>query len=523
MTTQRTSSSGSTLKGIVVEVIDLIDDDELSQNALKEELVADDLVHVEEGVDESSEDEDSGGEYWESDSLIEDALAGLGSGPENDPTIDACTPAESRAFVARLREVGDEQFITETVEAGTITAKKLLTAFGVRPPPFLEGSHDDAYCPLLGYAIQRELRKRAKLPQFNTIDDAVRLLQTSRNIIVLTGAGISTSLGIPDFRSKGTGLYSKLKHLGLSDPQEVFDINMFREDPSIFYSVAKDILPSTRRYTPTHAFIRLLQDKGKLLTNYTQNIDNLEGHAGILPEKLIQCHGSFGTATCQTCAHKVNGDEIFADIKAGRIPKCKLCSRRSKICLQRPGMKRKRSSNRNNSRTHSKSSRKREEYEDSTDDEDDDNNFPGTTPTDGVMKPDITFFGEDLPEKFHDRITKHDKDVVDLVIVIGTSLKVAPVSEVVPFLDADVPQLYVSREACAHVNFDIDLFGDCDVVVAELCRRAGWGLEHEMIPKGQIVHADLEEGYESRWRFTEHRREAEISLKDEPDQRKGRG
>jgi len=176
---------------------------------------------------------------------------------------------------------------------------------------------------------------------------------------------ISTSLGIPDFRSKNTGLYSQLAYLGLSDPQEVFDINLFRDDPSIFYSVAKDILPTTNRFSPTHAFIRLLQDKDKLLTNFTQNIDNLEGYAGISAEKLIQCHGSFATASCQACKYKVKGEEIYKELKAGKVAYCGRCIRR----LQRPehpvGMKRKRSSN---GKSHSKP-RRRGDYDDNSSEE----------------------------------------------------------------------------------------------------------------------------------------------------------
>ena len=154
-----------------------------------------------------------------------------------------------------------------------------------------------------------------------------------------------------------------MEHLGLSDPQEVFDIELFREDPSIFYSVAKDILPSTNRFSPTHAFINLLQEKGKLLTNFTQNIDNLEGHAGILPEKLIQCHGSFATASCMECGYKVKGEEIYKDLKAGRIAHCDRCIRQ--LRQARPaGLKRKRSSNGTSS-----SKRRKNDYEDSSDSE----------------------------------------------------------------------------------------------------------------------------------------------------------
>ena len=401
---------------------------------------------------------------------------------------DGCTIDESLALRKRLRQVGPDEFISETIDARKFTAKRLCTAFGIRPPSFLDGEPDEAYYSLLGLGISRELAKRVKLPQYNTIEDAVSLLKESKNIIVLTGAGISTSLGIPDFRSKDTGLYSQLQHLGLSDPQEVFDISLFREDPSIFYSVAKDILPATQKFSPTHAFIRLLQDKGKLLTNFTQNIDNLEGHAGILREKLIQCHGSFASASCVECKYKVDGEEIYKDLKAGRVARCDRCIRT--LRQSKPGgIKRKRSNAALLGR------KRRQEYEDSSDEEDFD------IAVAGVMKPDITFFGEDLPATFHNRLANHDRDLVDLVLVIGTSLKVAPVSEVVGFLPPGIPQMYISREPCSHVDFDVDMLGNCDTVVAELCRRAGWELEHEMIPQNMDVEVMLHEGYESRFSF----------------------
>jgi NAD-dependent histone deacetylase SIR2 len=380
------------------------------------------------------------------------------------------------------------------VEAGTITAKKLLTAFGIRAPPFLDGSPDDAYYGLLSLAISRELSKRIKLPHYNTVDDAVELIRKSRNIIVLTGAGISTSLGIPDFRSKDTGLYSKLASLGLpiNDPQEVFSLDLFKEDPSVFFLVAKDILPEIDRYTPTHKFIYLLQQRGKLLTNYSQNIDNIESVAGILPEKLIQCHGSFATATCWKCKYQVPGETIFPDIRAERIPRCDRCTAR----LRAPGStKRKRSQNGQD--------KKRRRY-DGADSSDDDYDIEDA----GIMKPDITFFGEQLPDRFSDRLTNHDKHLVDLVIVIGTSLKVAPVSEVIPYLPAHIPQMYISRTPVSHVNFDVDMLGDCDVVVTELCRRLGWELDHEMVPKDQRIEVKLQDGFTSRHLFTAVKDEA---------------
>lgn len=416
---------------------------------------------------------------------------------DNPADPEACTPEQAIQFRQLLRAVGPEVFCKRTVDAGVITAKRLLTAFGIRPPAFLEGAADDSYYGLLSLAMTRELSKRAKLTKYNTIDDAVHLLKEAKNIIVLTGAGISTSLGIPDFRSKGIGLYSKLQHLGLNDPQEVFDITIFRQDPTIFYSVARDILPSNTRFSPTHAFIALLQNKGKLLTNYSQNIDNLEAKAGITPDKLVQCHGSFATATCVKCGHKVVGDTLFPEIKAGKIPRCRNCTQSVRGANGGGGGSRKRKVNKDG--TERKVRRRHGDFDSNSDSEFD---VPLGANV-GVMKPDITFFGEPLPDEFNKRLTEHDRDLVDLVIVIGTSLKVAPVSEVVPFLPPNIPQIYISRTPVSHVNFDIDLLGDCDVVVSELCRRAGWDLSHEMVPEGQVVKVELAEGYASRHVFTQ--------------------
>lgn len=120
------------------------------------------------------------------------------------------------------------------------------------------------------------------------------------------------------------------------------------------------------------------------------------------------------------------------------------------------------------------------------------------------MKPDITFFGEALPDEFSRRLTGSDRFKTDLVIVIGTSLKVAPVSELVPFLPPHIPQIYISRTPVNHHNFDIDLLGDCDVVVSELCKRAGWDLKHEMIPEDQEITIETMRGWRSRHVFTAH-------------------
>jgi len=400
---------------------------------------------------------------------------------------EICSIHEAIHFRQLFREVGPLVFLERTVQANVISARKLLTAFGLRLPLRFHSRPEDVHHGLLLMAISHEMGKRAKLPYYNSVDDAVALIKRCNNIVVVTGAGVSTSLGIPDFRSKGTGLYSRLSHLGLSDPQEAFDIHVFREDPTIFYSTVREIVVNIDRFTPTHAFIALLQKKGKLLTNYSQNIDNIEAKAGIHPSKLVQCHGSFATASCVMCAYRCNGDAIMPTIREGRIPRCPRCAPKERTTAN--SRKRKLAEG-----TRSRP-RRRGDLDDTSESEYD---VPSNG---GVMKPDITFFGEQLPDVFSRRLVQVDRHKVDLVIVIGTSLAVAPVSELVRIVPSHIPQVYISLEPVKHVNFDIDLLGPCDVVVSELCRRAGWDLRHEMIPKGQVVDVALEEGYKSRHRF----------------------
>ncbi|GAM83549.1 hypothetical protein ANO11243_015370 [Dothideomycetidae sp. 11243] len=372
---------------------------------------------------------------------------------------EGCTVEEAKQIKARLRSVGPQRFIEELLDSGTHSLRHLATAFGIRPDMPVD---DTWYMRMLGLCIQRELRRRQKLPQYNTIDDAVQLLRDSKNIMVITGAGISTSLGIPDFRSKNTGFYSQLLEKGFVEPEEVFDLHRFDEDPSVFYSLAKEILPVMDWCSVTHAFIRLLQEKQKLLTNYTQNIDNIEQFAGIKEDKLIQCHGSWKTASCRKCGFTVKGTDVFENVRNGTVPTCRVCENTLKV---QQSKKRKRSS------AHSSRSRKSTFSDDESDGEYD-------IPEPGVMKPGITFFHEKLPNTFFDRLVDQDKDMVDLVLVIGTSMKVSPVNEVPNFVPPEVPHIYISREPVGHINFDIQLLGYCDDVVSELSRRAGWMIDH---------------------------------------------
>ena len=146
--------------------------------------------------------------------------------------------------------------------------------------------------------------------------------------MIVTGAGVSVSCGIPDFRSE-KGIYSRLQEYELDDPQQMFDIEYFRESPEIFYSFAKELYPANYQPSPSHLFVKLIEEKEKLLRNYTQNIDTLEHKANI--KRVVNCHGSFATASCVTCGFKVDGKEIETFIMAQQVPPCPKCATEKKV------------------------------------------------------------------------------------------------------------------------------------------------------------------------------------------------
>merc|ERR1712012_1544333 len=98
---------------------------------------------------------------------------------------------------------------------------------------------------------------------------------------------------------------------------------------------------------------------------------------------------------------------------------------------------------------------------------------PPYVPPKAVMKPDIVFFGEGLPDHFHQSITE-DKAEADLLIVIGSSLKVRPVALIPSSLPENVPQILINREPLPHCTFDVELLGDCDTIVNQICLGEGW-------------------------------------------------
>ena len=272
------------------------------------------------------------------------------------------------------------------------------------------------------FEIITEPAPRRPLPHVTSLDSVVGLIRDCKNIVVLTGAGVSVSCGIPDFRSRD-GIYARLSKdfPDLPDPQSMFDIKFFHGNPNPFFRFAKEIYPGSFKPSLSHRFISYLESSGKLLRNYTQNIDTLERVAGI--NNVVYCHGSFATASCMNCKLKVKADDVREDIFAQRIPYCKSC----------------------------------------------------TVTTEGAMnilKPDIVFFGEGLSDEFHTKV-KTDKEQADLLIVIGSSLKVRPVALIPTLLRADIPQILINREQLPHMHFDVELYGNCDDVIHHLCSQLG--------------------------------------------------
>ncbi|KAG6902620.1 hypothetical protein C0995_014226 [Termitomyces sp. Mi166 len=250
-----------------------------------------------------------------------------------------------------------------------------------------------------------------------------------KNVVLMLGAGVSTSAGIPDFRSPKTGLYSNLARLNLPRPEAVFEIRFFRSNPVPFYTLAAELYPSSFRPTPTHSFIKLLSMHNLLHMCFTQNIDTLERRAGVPTDKIVEAHGSFATQRCIDCRTPFDDDEM-RDIVLGertpgeevRIPKCK---------REKCG---------------------------------------------GLVKPDIVFFGESLPDRFIKTIPAIGD--ADLLLIIGTSLTVHPFASLAGMADRKTCQrVLINLERVGDIGRrpeDVVLLGECDTIIRELCVALGW-------------------------------------------------
>lgn len=212
----------------------------------------------------------------------------------------------------------------------------------------------------------------------------------------------------------------------------MFDIDYFRRHPEPFYVLAKELYPGQFHPTVSHAFIALLARKGKLFMNFTQNIDCLERRAGVPSDLIIEAHGSFAAQRCIECRAAFPDDEMKHHVERGEVPRC------------------------------AKSG------------------APGGC--DGLVKPDIVFFGEALPERF--RSNTHMSTTADLVVVIGTSLTVYPFAGLPEYARSGVPRVLFNKERVGQMGSrpdDVLELGACDDGVRKLASLLGWRDELEAL------------------------------------------
>jgi NAD-dependent deacetylase len=153
------------------------------------------------------------------------------------------------------------------------------------------------------------------------IKEAAGYVKEAKHTVVLTGAGISTPSGIPDFRSTDDGLWQKF------NPMEVASLTAFRINPEKFYTwfrpMAKLIVEA--KPNPAHNALAQLEKAGYVKEIITQNIDGLHHQAG--SEFVHEVHGTLNTLTCGKCYTKYEAEEFMpAYVEEGQIPKCNQCN-----------------------------------------------------------------------------------------------------------------------------------------------------------------------------------------------------
>jgi NAD-dependent deacetylase len=199
------------------------------------------------------------------------------------------------------------------------------------------------------------------------VPDVSRLAEVVRNrgpAVVLTGAGISTESGIPDFRSPA-GIWAQY------DPAEYATIEAFRADPRkvwSFYSLRLRVLVEAEP-NPGHAALAELERNGHVSAVVTQNIDGLHQRAG--STDVVEVHGSIRTSTCPGCGASYGLDELLELLAGADAPECPRCG--------------------------------------------------------AVVKPDVVMFGELLPAAASDRAFELARST-GLLLVVGSTLEVWPVS-----------------------------------------------------------------------------------------------
>jgi NAD-dependent deacetylase len=236
------------------------------------------------------------------------------------------------------------------------------------------------------------------------------LISESSCAVALTGAGISVPSGIPDFRSPGTGLWTKV------DPMKVAHIDAFRRDPKAFWEYYRPRFETLgdKRPNPAHEALAELERRGLLEAVVTQNIDRLHRAAG--SERVVEVHGSIETSSCQACGASFRLEEVEALFVDG-VAECRLCC--------------------------------------------------------GAVKPDVVLFGELLPEEAMTE-AQELAERADLMLCVGSSLEVYPVAGLPAiFLEtggalAIVTQSSTPYDREAAVRLSGDVVEDLGAVLAAL-------------------------------------------------------
>jgi NAD-dependent deacetylase len=156
----------------------------------------------------------------------------------------------------------------------------------------------------------------------NTFNKIIKLIKTSKKTIVLTGAGISTESGLPDFRSKD-GFWTKNKPIQFQDYLDD------EEKQRLSWSRNIELHKILREITPNigHAFVEKVINFNKENLLITQNIDGLHQRSGIQEDKIIEIHGNAIEAKCLNCEKKAKIIDFHAAIKANNpLPKCINCN-----------------------------------------------------------------------------------------------------------------------------------------------------------------------------------------------------
>lgn len=196
-----------------------------------------------------------------------------------------------------------------------------------------------------------------------TILKCTSMVREAESVAVLSGAGVSTSSGIPDFRGPN-GIYRRKYDV---DPEMIFDIDFFSRDPSFFYKFHREFLEALEEVSPsyTHKFLAALEREGRLKGIVTQNIDALHHKAG--SQKVLEIHGGVWKSTCLSCGKSYDYETSRKKTMEEEIPHCEKCG--------------------------------------------------------GVIKPDIVFFGENVKHLAESRSIISQ---ADLLFVLGSSLTVVP-------------------------------------------------------------------------------------------------